>query len=100
MPWWQPNLPDPPCFATIISEHRAEPITKMSHMGDFYILFLFYFIIIAYCLLRQSPMSDITYIALIMNISDYHSNQPPHILCNLSQEAAAVRLGVFEMVAW
>jgi len=38
-------------------------------------------------------MSDITYIALITSISDYHGNWPPHTLCNLSQEAAAVRVG-------
>ena len=50
------------------------------------IIFNFYnfFIIHAYCLLGQSPMSDITYIALITSISVYHSNRPPHKLCNLS----------------
>src|SRR5882724_11336517 len=34
MPWWQLNLQDPPCFAAIISEHRAEPMANNTHMGD------------------------------------------------------------------
>jgi len=38
------------------------------------IFYLFIIIIIAYCLLRQSPISGITYIALIMTISDYRGN--------------------------
>src|SRR5882724_6533581 len=64
-------------------------------------LFYFYFIlfiIIAYCLLGQSPISDITCIALIMSISNYCGNRSPNMLCNLSQEAVAVRVGGIEMV--
>ena len=38
-------------------------------------------------------MSDITYVALIMSISNYHSNLSPPMLHNLSREAAAVRVG-------
>jgi len=41
---------------------------------------------------KAGPMSDITYIALITSISDYHNIQPQHMLHNLSQEAAAVRV--------
>ena len=57
--------------------------------GYIYIYIIFH----AYCLLGQSPMSDITYIALITSISDYCGNQPPHVLHKLSWEAVAVRVG-------
>jgi len=43
------------------------PIVIKNDTSDYVIAAIFYFIlIIAYYLLRQSPMSDITYIALIL----------------------------------
>jgi len=57
--------------------HSLRYVSSAGVPNDIYI-----YLIIAYCLLRQSPMSDITYIALIMSISDYHSNQPPLMVPN------------------
>ena len=77
----------------IINSRKSHCIFWMSTHGLILDLFFYFILIIAYCLLRQSPMSDITYISLIMSNSDYHGNWPPHMLRNLSQEAAAVRVG-------